>query len=134
MAGLAAVDMCLLCCWCKGKCIPYVSQHSHLPPTIVDVPYNECMVLYRPPSFLSFVSCCRFKAYVRRIELDQWDTDAWTGLVKEAQNNRGGGMTLKDILRCVCKYQVRGRVPQGRFKVRTFQVRGRVPQGLVKVQ
>ncbi|CAN0318336.1 unnamed protein product, partial [Ectocarpus fasciculatus] len=41
----------------------------------------------------------RFKTYVRRIELDPWDTDAWTGLVKEAQNNRGGGMSLKDVLR-----------------------------------
>ena len=47
----------------------------------------------------ALLSYPRFKAYVRRIELDQWDTDAWTGLVKEAQNNRGGGMSLKDVLR-----------------------------------
>lgn len=37
---------------------------------------------------------------MRRIELEPWDTEAWTGLVKEAQNNRGGGMSLKDVLRC----------------------------------
>ncbi|CAM9717905.1 unnamed protein product [Scytosiphon promiscuus] len=41
----------------------------------------------------------RFKSHVRRIEVDPWDTDAWTGLVKEAGNNRGGGMSHKDVLR-----------------------------------
>ncbi|CAN0184375.1 unnamed protein product [Ascophyllum nodosum] len=41
----------------------------------------------------------RFKTYVRRIEADPWDTDAWTSLVKEAQYNRGGGMGYKEVLR-----------------------------------
>lgn len=36
---------------------------------------------------------------MRRIEVDEWDTDAWQKLVKEAQNNKGGGMTFKDVLR-----------------------------------
>lgn len=38
---------------------------------------------------------------MRRIEVDPWDTDAWTGLVKEAGDNRGGGMSHKDVLRWV---------------------------------
>lgn len=33
--------------------------------------------------------------------MDPWDTDAWMGLVKEAQGNGGGGMSLKDVLRYI---------------------------------
>lgn len=43
----------------------------------------------------------RFKQAVRRIEANQWDTDAWELLVNEAKYNGGGGMTYREVLRCV---------------------------------
>ncbi|CAM9978791.1 unnamed protein product, partial [Sphacelaria rigidula] len=41
----------------------------------------------------------RFKHAVRRIEANQWDTDAWELLVNEARYKMGGSMSYRDMLR-----------------------------------
>ncbi|CAM9511968.1 unnamed protein product, partial [Discosporangium mesarthrocarpum] len=41
----------------------------------------------------------RFKQCVRRVESEQWDTDAWCMLVSEAQQGRSGNMGVKEVYR-----------------------------------